>query len=165
MDAALEQQWLSRSVHSTACLQADYELDNAEDVGLINRESAKLAKQACERYMAAHPGERKFVAGAMGPTNKTLSVSPSVENPAFRGVTYDKIEAAYYAQARARSGPESAAKEHWAPSTRRSACCPVWRTPASEERPTKRLRLPTMLRHALLCSTCLAQQKIPPARR
>lgn len=69
-------------------------------MGLINRESAKLAKQACQRYMAAHPRTRKFVAGAMGPTNKTLSVSPSVENPAFRGVTYDEIEAAYYAQVR-----------------------------------------------------------------
>ena len=67
-------------------------------MGLINRESARLAKQACEAFMRAHPGTRKFVAGAMGPTNKTLSVSPSVENPAFRGVTYDEIEAAYYAQ-------------------------------------------------------------------
>ncbi len=48
--------------------------------------------------MAANPGEVKFVAGAIGPTSKTLSVSPSVENPAFRGCTYDEIEAAYYAQ-------------------------------------------------------------------
>ena len=42
----------------------------------------------------------RFVAGAIGPTSKTLSVSPSVENPAFRGTTYDEIESAYYAQAR-----------------------------------------------------------------
>ena len=73
-------------------------------MGLINTESAKLAKQACQAYMAAHPGTRKFVAGAMGPTNKTLSVSPSVENPAFRGVTYDEIETAYHAQVRAALG-------------------------------------------------------------
>ena len=78
--------------------QADYELDNDEDVALINSEAAKLAKQAKEQYLQQHPGEVKFVAGAIGPTNKTLSVSPSVENPAFRGTTYDEIEQAYYKQ-------------------------------------------------------------------
>ena len=51
--------------------------------------------------MAEHPGSRKYVAGAIGPTSKTLSVSPSVENPAYRGCTYDEIEAAYYDQAAA----------------------------------------------------------------
>ena len=65
---------------------------------LINVEAAKLAKQACADFMAAHPGTQKFAAGAIGPTNKTLSVSPSVENPAFRGITYDEVEAAYYEQ-------------------------------------------------------------------
>ena len=65
---------------------------------LINRTAAELAKKCTAAYMAAHPGERKFVAGAIGPTSKTLSVSPSVENPAFRGCTYDEIEAAYYKQ-------------------------------------------------------------------
>ena len=65
---------------------------------MINFEAAKLAKKCTAAYMAAHPGERKFVSGAIGPTSKTLSVSPSVENPAFRGCTYDEIEAAYYAQ-------------------------------------------------------------------
>ncbi len=51
--------------------------------------------------MAKHPGEQRFVAGAIGPTNKTLSVSPSVENPAFRGITYDEVVDAYYKQAAA----------------------------------------------------------------
>ena len=51
--------------------------------------------------MAANPGSHKFVAGAIGPTNKTLSVSPSVENPALRGITYDEVEQAYYEQAKA----------------------------------------------------------------
>ena len=81
-------------------LQADYELDNAEEVYLINIEAAKLAKECTRRYMEQHPGTRKFVAGALGPTNKTLSVSPSVENPAFRGITYDEVEEAYYEQAK-----------------------------------------------------------------
>ena len=86
------------SLSSSPCLQADYELDNDEAVALINSEAAKLAKQAKEQYLQQHPGEVKFVAGAIGPTNKTLSVSPSVENPAFRGTTYDEIEQAYYKQ-------------------------------------------------------------------
>lgn len=81
--------------------QADYQLDQVEEVALINRTAAQLAKKATAAYMAANPGSRKFVAGAIGPTNKTLSVSPSVENPALRGVTYDEIEQAYYEQARA----------------------------------------------------------------
>ena len=67
-------------------------------VYLINRSAAELAKKATAKYMAQHPGELKFVAGAVGPTNKTLSVSPSVENPAFRGITYDEVVDAYYEQ-------------------------------------------------------------------
>lgn len=81
--------------------QADYQLDQLEEVVEINRAAARLAKKATAAYMAAHPGSRKFVAGAIGPTNKTLSVSPSVENPALRGITYDEVEQAYYEQARA----------------------------------------------------------------
>ena len=65
---------------------------------LINTEAARLAKQCTKEHMDKHPGARKFVAGAIGPTNKTLSVSPSVENPAFRGITYEEVEAAYYEQ-------------------------------------------------------------------
>ena len=52
--------------------------------------------------MAKHPDSgSRFVAGAIGPTNKTLSVSPSVENPAFRGITYDEVVDAYYKQCEA----------------------------------------------------------------
>ena len=79
-------------------MQLDYNLEAAEEVYLINTEAAKLAKQCTKEYMEKHPGERKFVAGAVGPTNKTLSVSPSVENPAFRGITYDEVEEAYFEQ-------------------------------------------------------------------
>ena len=70
-------------------------------VYLINKTAAEVAKRCTTKWMAAHPGSRKFVAGAIGPTSKTLSVSPSVENPAFRGCTYDEIEQAYYEQAEA----------------------------------------------------------------
>ena len=68
----------------------------------INRTATELAKSCTAKYMAAHPGEIKFVAGAVGPTNKTLSVSPSVENPALRGCTYDEVVDAYFDQVRGR---------------------------------------------------------------
>lgn len=74
-------------------LQAD------EEVARINMAAAQLAKKCTTEFMAKHPGEQRFVAGAIGPTNKTLSVSPSVENPAFRGITYDEVVDAYYKQA------------------------------------------------------------------
>jgi 5-methyltetrahydrofolate--homocysteine methyltransferase len=68
----------------------------------INVAAAKLAKEAVLEFVAAHPkAGPRFVAGAIGPTNKTLSVSPSVENPAFRGITYDEVVDAYYKQAKA----------------------------------------------------------------
>jgi methionine synthase I (cobalamin-dependent) len=71
-----------------------------EEVWAINTAAAQLAKAAVAQFLAAHPDAGpRFVAGAIGPTNKTLSVSPSVENPAFRGITYDEVVAAYYDQA------------------------------------------------------------------
>ncbi|PRW61565.1 cobalamin-dependent methionine synthase [Chlorella sorokiniana] len=91
----------TNTFNGTTISQADYSLDQLEEVAEINRAAARLAKKATAAYMAAHPGSRKFVAGAIGPTNKTLSVSPSVENPALRGITYDEVEQAYYEQARA----------------------------------------------------------------
>jgi 5-methyltetrahydrofolate--homocysteine methyltransferase len=73
-----------------------------EEVAAINIAAAKVAKDAVAKFMAAHPeSNKRFVAGAIGPTNKTLSVSPSVENPAFRGITYDEVVDAYYDQAEA----------------------------------------------------------------
>ena len=69
-----------------------------QQVFLINKSAAELAKKATADYMAANPGSLKFVAGAVGPTSKTLSVSPSVENPAFRGITYDEVVDGYYQQ-------------------------------------------------------------------
>lgn len=65
---------------------------------LINKTAAELAKSCTKKFMEANPGTVKFVAGAVGPTNKTLSVSPSVENPAFRGITYDEVVDSYYKQ-------------------------------------------------------------------
>lgn len=65
----------------------------------MNVASAQVAKEAIKEYMAAHPGsEPKFVAGAIGPMNKTLSLSPDVNNPGFRAVTFDEVASAYYDQ-------------------------------------------------------------------
>jgi len=78
--------------------QADYALEHL--VYDINCEGAKLAKKAAEDVYRA-TGKRKYVAGAMGPTNRTLSISPSVERPDFRNITFDELVDAYAAQARA----------------------------------------------------------------
>jgi 5-methyltetrahydrofolate--homocysteine methyltransferase len=89
----------TNTFNGTSISQADYELQDRDTVYAINKEAAALAKRAAARFMAAHPeAGPKFVAGAVGPTNKTLSVSPSVENPAFRGITYDEVVDAYFEQ-------------------------------------------------------------------
>jgi 5-methyltetrahydrofolate--homocysteine methyltransferase len=78
--------------------QADYELDKKEEVRDMNLAAARLAKEACVKFTEQNPSKPRFAAGAIGPTNRTLSVSPSVENPAFRACTFDEIVDAYYEQ-------------------------------------------------------------------
>merc|ERR1719199_1939538 len=87
--------------NATMISQADYELDKKEEVYLINKTAAELAKKCCVAFTEKNPDKPRFAAGAVGPTNKTLSVSPSVENPAFRGCTYDEIVEAYMEQVEA----------------------------------------------------------------
>ena len=82
----------------TSIAQADYELQAEEEVYLINKTAAELAKECCVKFTAKDPSKPRFVCGAIGPTNRTLSVSPSVENPAFRNVTFDEVVAAYTVQ-------------------------------------------------------------------
>jgi 5-methyltetrahydrofolate--homocysteine methyltransferase len=75
---------------------ADYHM---EDIAFeINVAAAKLAKKAAADYTSRHPGKPRFVAGAIGPMNKTLSLSPDVNNPGFRAVTFDEVSSAYYEQ-------------------------------------------------------------------
>ncbi|KAI9271609.1 methionine synthase [Phascolomyces articulosus] len=82
---------------STSIAQADYAL---EDYAYrLNKEGAELAKRACKDVTEA-TGIRRFVCGAIGPTNRTCSISPSVENPAFRNVTFDELVTAYAEQIR-----------------------------------------------------------------
>jgi 5-methyltetrahydrofolate--homocysteine methyltransferase len=82
----------------TFIAQADYDL--SDQAYRINYESAKIAKEAVIEYLEKNPGQQKFVAGAFGPTNKTASISPDVNDPGFRGVTFDELREAYYEQAK-----------------------------------------------------------------
>lgn len=75
---------------------ADYDMQDLADD--INKASVAVARAAADEYMAEHPGEHKFVAGAIGPMNKTLSLSPDVNSPGFRAVSFDEVAAAYYEQ-------------------------------------------------------------------
>ena len=83
---------------STTIAQADYGLESA--VYELNFEAARLAKEAA-REAELRDGKPRFVAGAMGPTNRTLSMSPDVSNPAFRAISFEELCAAYKDQARA----------------------------------------------------------------
>ena len=82
----------------TAIAQGDYALEPL--VYELNREGAKLARAACAEYTAKDPSRPRFVAGAMGPTNRILSISPDVNNPAFRNMTFDALRDAFKEQAR-----------------------------------------------------------------
>ncbi len=77
---------------STSIAQADYDLSSLAYE--LNLEGAKLARAAATR-VTAEDGKPRFVAGAIGPTNRTASISPDVANPGFRAVTFDDLRAAY----------------------------------------------------------------------
>ncbi|KAF4717729.1 putative methionine synthase, partial [Perkinsus olseni] len=66
----------------------------------LNYQAAKLAKQACQE-VEAETGQRRLVAGAIGPTSRTLSVSPSVEDSSYRNVTWNELVKSYYEQVEA----------------------------------------------------------------
>ena len=83
----------------TTIAQADYHLEDA--VYDINYLSAKIAKEVADEFTKKEPHKPRFVAGAMGPTNKTASLSPDVNNPGFRAITFDQLAAAFKDQARA----------------------------------------------------------------
>ena len=75
---------------------ADYGMGDL--VREINLEGARLARQVADEFTARNPDKPRFVAGAVGPTNKTASMSPDVNNPAFRAVSYDDLVSAYKEQ-------------------------------------------------------------------
>lgn len=82
---------------STRIAQADYGMEDM--VYDLNRDGARLARRAARRA-EAHDGRRRFVAGALGPTNRTASISPDVNNPGYRAVSFDDLRIAYAEQIR-----------------------------------------------------------------
>ncbi len=84
---------------ATTIAQADYHLEDA--VYDLNYQSAKIAREAADEFTKREPNKPRFVAGAMGPTNKTASLSPDVNNPGYRAITFDELKVAFKQQAQA----------------------------------------------------------------
>lgn len=83
---------------STTIAQADYHLESLAYE--LNYQSAKIARQAADEYTKKDPSKPRFVAGAIGPTNRTASLSPDVNDPGFRAITFDELVVAYKEQAK-----------------------------------------------------------------
>lgn len=80
----------------TTIAQADYHLEDI--VYELNYQSAKIAKEVADKFTKIEPDKPRFVAGAVGPTNRTLSLSPNVNDPGYRAVTFDQLKTAYKEQ-------------------------------------------------------------------
>lgn len=80
----------------TTIAMADYDMEHLAYE--LNFESARIAKKACAEYTAKDPSKPRFVAGAVGPTNRTCSISPDVNNPGYRAITFDELVVAYTEQ-------------------------------------------------------------------
>lgn len=83
---------------STSIAQADYHLEHL--VYEINFQAAKIAKEVAEEFTRKEPNKPRFVAGSMGPTTKLASMSPDVNNPGFRAITFDQLAIAFKEQAK-----------------------------------------------------------------
>lgn len=83
----------------TTIAMADYQMEQL--VYELNFESARLAKEVAMEYTAKNPKKPRFVAGSIGPTNKTASMSPKVNDPGFRAITFEDLKIAYKQQAEA----------------------------------------------------------------
>ena len=81
---------------STSVSMLDYDLVDA--VYDLNYEGAKIAKEVCEEFTKANPDKPRFVAGSIGPTNRTASLSPDVNRPGFRNISFDELVEAYTLQ-------------------------------------------------------------------
>ncbi len=88
----------TNSFNANEVSQADYGLESI--IYDLNVAAARVARGAVEAFGARTPDRPRFVAGALGPTNRTLSISPDVNNPAFRAITFDAMKRAYVDQVR-----------------------------------------------------------------
>lgn len=87
----------TNTFNATSISQADYNTESA--VYDINYQSALIASEAAKKYTALTPTKPRFVAGSIGPTNKTTSLSPDVDDPGFRAIFFDEMKTAYAEQA------------------------------------------------------------------
>ncbi|MBZ5662340.1 MAG: methionine synthase [Acidobacteriia bacterium] len=88
----------TNTFNSNAISAQDYGLEN--HIHEMNFAGAKIARQVADEFEAAHQGAHRLVAGSMGPTNRTASMSQDVSSPASRGVTFDRLREVYYEQAK-----------------------------------------------------------------
>ncbi|HEU5181383.1 MAG TPA: methionine synthase [Candidatus Polarisedimenticolia bacterium] len=88
----------TNTFNATAISLADYGLES--QVFDINKAAAEIARRSADAFTAKDPRRPRFVAGSMGPTNRTASLSPDVNRPGFRAVSFDDLERAYFEQAR-----------------------------------------------------------------
>ena len=88
----------TNTFNATSVSMADYQLESI--VYEMNVEAAQIAVSEAEKFTALNPHKPRFVAGAVGPTSKTASMSPDVNDPGFRAVTYDQLKVAYAEQVR-----------------------------------------------------------------
>ena len=86
----------TNTFNSTRISQSDYGMEDM--IYELNFEGAKLARAAADKFTAENPDKPRFVAGSLGPTNKTASLSPEVENPGYRNISFDELEDAYREQ-------------------------------------------------------------------
>ena len=89
----------TNTFNATSISMADYDME--KQVRDINLAAARIAKSAADEFTKQNPLKPRFVAGAVGPTNKTTSLSPDVNNPAFRAVSFDEMKTSYYEQCEA----------------------------------------------------------------
>ena len=85
----------TNTLNSNKISQSDFNLENL--VYELNYQSAKIAKELCEEF-TLKDGKKKYVAGSVGPTNKMASLSPDVEDPSLRSITFDELKSAYIEQ-------------------------------------------------------------------
>jgi 5-methyltetrahydrofolate--homocysteine methyltransferase len=83
----------------TTIAMADYHMEGL--VYELNYESAKIARKVCDEFTAKNPDKPRFVAGSIGPTNRTASLSPDVNDPGYRAITFEELRLAYKEQSEA----------------------------------------------------------------
>ncbi|SFW35235.1 homocysteine S-methyltransferase family protein [Luteibacter sp. UNCMF366Tsu5.1] len=89
----------TNTFNATRVSQADYHLEHL--VPELNREGARIAREACDAMTARTPEKPRFVIGVLGPTSRTASISPDVNDPGFRNVSFDELKENYMESARA----------------------------------------------------------------